>query len=207
MASTIRGGGRKRDPMWKHGTLGAVAGEVICNHCRKTMTGGIYRLKIHLARISGQNIIVCDNCPEEVQREAKAKLSEFEQNKAKKKRTAEAMTAPTRNISSTESENFGVGSNTSADWIVEPDGATGDIDVDSFITDAQLDEMEREAVEWVAEVAEHEEAGDEFVDPEEADSSPIEDIAAAAATAATPSTSTPTQRQQSFLSFSRKRNL
>lgn len=94
-----------------------------------------------------------------------------------------------------------------ADWIAEPDGATGDIDVDAFITDSQLDEMEREAAEWVAEVAEREEARDEFVDPEDADSSPLEDIVAAAAAAATPSTSTPTQQQQSFLSFSRRRNL
>ncbi|XP_059073523.1 uncharacterized protein LOC131874255 [Cryptomeria japonica] len=94
-----------------------------------------------------------------------------------------------------------------ADWIAEPDGATGDIDLDAFITNAQLDEMERKAAKWAAEVAEREEAGDEFVDPEEADSSPVEDIAAAAAAAATPFTSTPTQWQQSFLSFSRKRNL
>ncbi|XP_059073706.1 uncharacterized protein LOC131874380 [Cryptomeria japonica] len=94
-----------------------------------------------------------------------------------------------------------------ADWIAETDGATGDIDVDTFITDAQLDEMEREAAEWAAEVAEREEAGDEFADPEEADSSLVEDIVAAAAVAATPSTSAPTQRQQSFLSFSRRRNL
>ncbi|XP_059068694.1 uncharacterized protein LOC131056578 [Cryptomeria japonica] len=94
-----------------------------------------------------------------------------------------------------------------ADWIVEPDGATDDIDVDAFITDAQLDEMEREATEWATEVAEREEVGDEFVDPNEVDSSPVEDIAAAAATAATPSTLAPTQRQQSFLSFSLKRNL
>ncbi|XP_059076459.1 uncharacterized protein LOC131043284 [Cryptomeria japonica] len=569
---TSRGGGRKRDPMWKHVTPGAVAGEVICNHCTKIMTGGIYRLKIHLAQISGQNITVSNNCPEEVQREAKARLSEFKQKKVEKKRTAEAMAAPLWNITSTESEKFwggqqyiciiespyweqmvsgltnsgkgfkspsryelsgpllqdevqnthqlveqqrrnwerngctilsdgwtdsrnrtlinflvasggqvvflksidasdqvknaktlcntldevvtevGVqnvvqvvtdnaaacvaackllqarhpslfwspcaahcldllledigklrvtrfamnflnlqsilhalpnlkrmfvserwlqspycrkpeaenvvkalseplvrvlqmvdgdkspigylyeamgkakeaiqhlygsertkyepiwriidrrwnrqlhqhihvaayylnpkffysrsfkidqevqlgldtyiqrlvldeniqdfivdelqrltqkhlndlvyvrydlrlhekrvqGNNSydaldideidpyTADWIAKPDVATGDIDVDAFITDAQLDEMEREAAEWAAKVAEREEAGDEFVDPEEADSSPVEDIAAATAAAATPSTSAPTQRQQSFLSFSRKRNL
>ncbi|GLJ14418.1 hypothetical protein SUGI_0232980 [Cryptomeria japonica] len=91
------------------------------------------------------------------------------------------------------------------DWIVEPDGAIGDVDVDPFITDNHLAEPEREATEWAAKVAGREEAGDEFGDPEEADSSPVEDIATVAA--ATPSTSTPTQRQRSFLSFSCRRNL
>ncbi|XP_059073636.1 uncharacterized protein LOC131874330 [Cryptomeria japonica] len=342
------------------------------------MTGGIYRLKYHLAKIPGKNITTCDIVPEEVQREAKARLSGYEQNKVEKKRTAKAMAAPMRDISSIGSKNIGVGSNTSSffiprntpgaqpgllgtswnkevhqqtkaamarfwfynnipfsilespyweqtvngltisckgfkslsryelngpllqhelqnthqlveqqrrnwernnctilsdgwtdsrngtlinslvasggqvvflksidasdqvknaetlcntldevvtevgvqnvvqvvtdnaaayvaavDWIAEPDGTIGDIDVDAFITDDQLDEMEREALEWAAEVAEREEAGDEFADPEEADSSPIEDIAAAA----TPSTSAPTQQQQSFLSFSCRRNL
>ncbi|GLJ50328.1 hypothetical protein SUGI_1072190 [Cryptomeria japonica] len=199
MASTTRGGisrggGRMRDPMWKHGTPGVVAREVICYHCMKIMTGSIYRLKIHLAKISGQNITVCDKCPEEVEREAKTRLSESEQKKVNKKRTTEAMAAPMRDISSIGSKNIGEIINLS-ELLRHPAARS------------VLDEMEREAVEWVAEVAECEEVGDEFADPEEAVSSLIEDIAVVAAATATPYTSAPTQRQQSFVSFSGRRNL
>ncbi|GLJ30568.1 hypothetical protein SUGI_0605240 [Cryptomeria japonica] len=117
MAYATRGGGRKRDPMWKHGTPSAVVGEVICNHCMKTMTSGIHRLKYHLAKITGQNSTVCDNCPEEVQRELKERLLEFEQKKAKKRRTTEAISAPVRDLSSTGSRHIEVGIDTSSFFI------------------------------------------------------------------------------------------
>lgn len=62
--------------------------------------------------------------------------------------------------------------------------------MEPFFTDDNLVELEREAVEWVAEVAEREEAEDEFADLAKAFPSPVEHIAAAP-----PPTSAPIEQQ------------
>nr|XP_043629860.1 uncharacterized protein LOC122601155 [Erigeron canadensis] len=54
------------DPGWDHGTpQDEKKKKVRCNYCGKVVSGGIYRLKQHLARVSGE-VTYCDKAPEEV---------------------------------------------------------------------------------------------------------------------------------------------
>ncbi|WZZ28873.1 hypothetical protein YC2023_012274 [Brassica napus] len=54
------------DPGWEHGVaLDERKKKVKCNYCGKIVSGGIYRLKQHLARISGE-VTYCDKSPEDV---------------------------------------------------------------------------------------------------------------------------------------------
>ncbi|XP_021664706.2 uncharacterized protein LOC110653401 [Hevea brasiliensis] len=53
------------DPGWEHGTAqDERKKKVKCNYCGKVVSGGIFRLKQHLARISGE-VTHCDKVPEE----------------------------------------------------------------------------------------------------------------------------------------------
>ncbi|KAL4590314.1 hypothetical protein LXL04_003242 [Taraxacum kok-saghyz] len=54
------------DPGWDHGTAQDVKKKKVrCNYCGKVVSGGIYRLKQHLARVSGE-VTYCEKAPEEV---------------------------------------------------------------------------------------------------------------------------------------------
>ncbi|CAH9061984.1 unnamed protein product [Cuscuta europaea] len=54
------------DPGWEHGVAqDEKKKKVRCNYCAKVVSGGIYRLKQHLARLSGE-VTYCDKAPEEV---------------------------------------------------------------------------------------------------------------------------------------------
>ncbi|XP_050205098.1 uncharacterized protein LOC126655136 isoform X2 [Mercurialis annua] len=54
------------DPGWDHGVAqDERKKKVKCNYCGKVVSGGIYRLKQHLARVSGE-VTYCDKAPDEV---------------------------------------------------------------------------------------------------------------------------------------------
>lgn len=54
------------DPGWEHGvSQDEKKKKVKCNYCGKIVSGGIYRLKQHLARISGE-VTFCRKAPEDV---------------------------------------------------------------------------------------------------------------------------------------------
>ncbi|KAK2969657.1 hypothetical protein RJ640_025834 [Escallonia rubra] len=54
------------DPGWEHGVAQDDRKKrVRCNYCGKVVSGGIYRLKQHLARVSGE-VTYCEKAPEEV---------------------------------------------------------------------------------------------------------------------------------------------
>ncbi|KAK4405419.1 50S ribosomal protein L3-2, mitochondrial [Sesamum angolense] len=54
------------DPGWEHGVAqDERKKKVRCNYCGKVVSGGIYRLKQHLARLSGE-VTYCDKAPEDV---------------------------------------------------------------------------------------------------------------------------------------------
>ncbi|GAV78532.1 zf-BED domain-containing protein/DUF659 domain-containing protein/Dimer_Tnp_hAT domain-containing protein [Cephalotus follicularis] len=54
------------DPGWEHAVaLDEKKKKVKCNYCGKIVSGGIYRLKQHLARVSGE-VTYCDKAPEVV---------------------------------------------------------------------------------------------------------------------------------------------
>ncbi|WCJ23211.1 hAT transposon superfamily [Euphorbia peplus] len=54
------------DPGWEHGVAqDEKKKKVKCNYCGKVVSGGIYRLKQHLARVSGE-VTYCDKAPDHV---------------------------------------------------------------------------------------------------------------------------------------------
>ncbi|GLJ18580.1 hypothetical protein SUGI_0330810 [Cryptomeria japonica] len=125
-------------------------------------------------------------------RDAIATLEAYDQRKATKKRTTEAMAAPRADLSSMGSHTD-VGASSSSlgprirgmgsvgshmenyfvpQWVAALDDV--DNDFDPFLTDEQLSELERAGEEWDAEVAAHEEE-EHVVD--HATEAPTEDVA------------------------------
>lgn len=73
MTSSVRATGFV-DPGWEHGVAqDERKKKVRCNYCGKIVSGGIYRLKQHLARISGE-VTYCDKAPDEVYLKMKENL-------------------------------------------------------------------------------------------------------------------------------------
>ena len=75
-----------RDTTWKHGIMGPGAGTVICTWCMKKHSGGINRLKYHLAGIPCRDAKPCKKCPEEVKREMIALLAALDEKKLERAR-------------------------------------------------------------------------------------------------------------------------
>lgn len=69
------------DPGWEHGIAqDEKKKKVKCNYCGKIVSGGIYRLKQHLARVSGE-VTYCDKAPDEVYLRMKENLEGCRSNK------------------------------------------------------------------------------------------------------------------------------
>lgn len=69
------------DPGWEHGSAqDDRKKKVKCNYCGKVVSGGIYRLKQHLARVSGE-VTYCDKAPEEVYLKMKENLGGYRSSK------------------------------------------------------------------------------------------------------------------------------
>ena len=69
------------DPGWEHGVAqDEKKKKVKCNYCGKVVSGGIYRLKQHLARVSGE-VTYCNKAPEEVYLRMKENLEGCRSNK------------------------------------------------------------------------------------------------------------------------------
>ncbi|KAL9240750.1 hypothetical protein vseg_014934 [Gypsophila vaccaria] len=72
------------DPGWDHGIAqDARKKKVKCNYCGKVVSGGIYRLKQHLARVSGE-VTYCDRAPEDVYLKMRENLDWCRSNKKPK---------------------------------------------------------------------------------------------------------------------------
>ncbi|KDP28006.1 hypothetical protein JCGZ_19086 [Jatropha curcas] len=72
------------DPGWEHGVAqDDRKKKVKCNYCGKVVSGGIYRLKQHLARVSGE-VTYCDKAPEDVYLRMKENLEGSRSNKKAK---------------------------------------------------------------------------------------------------------------------------
>ncbi|XP_021751854.1 uncharacterized protein LOC110717460 isoform X1 [Chenopodium quinoa] len=72
------------DPGWEHGTAqDEKKKKVKCNYCGKVVSGGIYRLKQHLARISGE-VTYCERAPEDVYLRMRENLEGCRSNKKPK---------------------------------------------------------------------------------------------------------------------------
>ncbi|KAG9446600.1 hypothetical protein H6P81_012728 [Aristolochia fimbriata] len=72
------------DPGWEHGVAqDEKKKKVKCNYCGKVVSGGIYRLKQHLARLSGE-VTYCIKAPEEVCQKMKENLEGYRVGKKQK---------------------------------------------------------------------------------------------------------------------------
>ncbi len=75
---------RQLDPMWKYGIPkdGKDRQRLNCDLCRAYMSGGVHRLKHHLAKIPGHDVGPCPNVTPEIMRAAFDSLEAYEQKKA-----------------------------------------------------------------------------------------------------------------------------
>ncbi|XP_059308076.1 uncharacterized protein LOC132059457 [Lycium ferocissimum] len=67
---------RGRDACWEHCVLvDATRQKVKCNYCRREFSGGVYRMKFHLAQIKNKDIVPCSEVPNEVRDHIKSILN------------------------------------------------------------------------------------------------------------------------------------
>ncbi|KAI3933530.1 hypothetical protein MKW92_033690 [Papaver armeniacum] len=58
---------RGRDACWEHCVLiDAAKQKVRCNYCQREYSGGVYRMKFHLAQIKNKDIVPCTEVPDNV---------------------------------------------------------------------------------------------------------------------------------------------
>lgn len=56
--------GRKKDLIWIHAEK--LNNRFKCNYCNGEFTGGVARIKYHLAGVSGHDVAPCESVPEDV---------------------------------------------------------------------------------------------------------------------------------------------
>eukprot|EP00253_Pinus_taeda_P007353 PITA_07353 len=95
------------DPFWEYGSPdgGTNRACITCKLCGTRMTGGITRLKYHLARLSGHDVGVCTVSSPEVIQKALEAIDENDKKKEEAKRNKVERTGRSFGISS---PNFGV---------------------------------------------------------------------------------------------------
>ncbi|MQM19160.1 hypothetical protein Taro_052159 [Colocasia esculenta] len=109
------------DPGWEHGVAqDEKKKKVKCNYCGKIVSGGIYRLKQHLARISGE-VTYCKKAPEEVYLKMKENLEGY--RASKKQRQSEEEEQASLDLHSNDDDED---DEESADFKQEGKDASGD---------------------------------------------------------------------------------
>ncbi|XP_021901767.1 uncharacterized protein LOC110817506 [Carica papaya] len=77
---------RGRDACWEHCALvDATRQKVRCNYCHREFSGGVYRMKFHLAQIKNKDIVPCAEVPDEVRDCIQSILSVSKKQKSPKK--------------------------------------------------------------------------------------------------------------------------
>ncbi|KAK8607760.1 hypothetical protein V6N13_046367 [Hibiscus sabdariffa] len=77
---------RGRDACWEHCVLvDATRQKVRCNYCRREFSGGVYRMKFHLAQIKNKDIVPCAEVPDDVRDHIQSILSTPKKQKTPKK--------------------------------------------------------------------------------------------------------------------------
>ncbi|KAK2664788.1 hypothetical protein Ddye_003362 [Dipteronia dyeriana] len=77
---------RGRDACWEHCVLvDATRQKVRCNYCHREFSGGVYRMKFHLAQIKNKDIIPCTEVPDDVRDHIQSILSTPKKQKSSKK--------------------------------------------------------------------------------------------------------------------------
>ncbi|KAI9111095.1 hypothetical protein K1719_017970 [Acacia pycnantha] len=77
---------RGRDACWEHCVLvDATRQKVRCNYCQRDFSGGVYRMKFHLAQTKNKDIVPCTEVPAEVRDHILNILSTPKKPKTRKK--------------------------------------------------------------------------------------------------------------------------
>ncbi|KAF5478442.1 hypothetical protein F2P56_005001 [Juglans regia] len=77
---------RGRDACWEHCVLvDATRQKVRCNYCQREFSGGVYRMKFHLAQIKNKDIVPCSEVPADVRDHIQSILSTPKKQKTPKK--------------------------------------------------------------------------------------------------------------------------
>lgn len=77
---------RGRDACWEHCVLvDANRQKVKCNYCQREFSGGVYRMKFHLAQIKNKDIVPCTEVPTNVRDHIKSILNTPKKQKTPKK--------------------------------------------------------------------------------------------------------------------------
>ncbi|XP_031268224.1 uncharacterized protein LOC116126685 [Pistacia vera] len=77
---------RGRDACWEHCVLvDATRQKVRCNYCHREFSGGVYRMKFHLAQIKNKDIVPCAEVPDDVRDHIQSILSTPKKQKNPKK--------------------------------------------------------------------------------------------------------------------------
>ncbi|KAH7853503.1 hypothetical protein Vadar_003278 [Vaccinium darrowii] len=92
---------RARDACWEHCILvDATKQKVKCNYCQREFSGGVYRMKFHLAQIRNKDIVPCAEVPDEVRDHIQILLSTPKKQKISKKQKADQVANGPQNSSS-----------------------------------------------------------------------------------------------------------
>ncbi|XP_020112072.1 uncharacterized protein LOC109726710 isoform X3 [Ananas comosus] len=95
---------RGRDACWEHCVLvDATRQKVRCNYCNREFSGGVYRMKFHLAQIKNKDIVPCPEVPEDVRDLIFSILSTPKKQKALKKTKIDQVLNGPQNSSSASS--------------------------------------------------------------------------------------------------------
>lgn len=109
---------KSHDPTWAHGQR-IIAGKdhhVKCNYCNATMHAGINRLSYHLARIPGNGVGCCQNCPDEVNTEIATTLEAIKEESSKRAKRKDEIVGIGRSSSHSETQiqSLGIGKSSSS---------------------------------------------------------------------------------------------
>ncbi|KAF9689464.1 hypothetical protein SADUNF_Sadunf01G0094900 [Salix dunnii] len=92
---------RGRDACWEHCVLvDATRQKVRCNYCHREFSGGVYRMKFHLAQIKNKDIVPCTEVPDDVRDHIRGILSTPKKQKTPKKLKVERAANAQQNSSS-----------------------------------------------------------------------------------------------------------
>lgn len=81
---------RGRDACWEHCALvDATRQKVRCNYCQREFSGGVYRMKFHLAQIKNKDIVPCTVVPTDVRDHIQSILSTPKKPKTPKRQKAD----------------------------------------------------------------------------------------------------------------------
>lgn len=95
---------RGRDACWEHCVLvDATRQKVRCNYCRREFSGGVYRMKFHLAQIKNKDIIPCSEVPDDVRDHIQSMLNTPKRQKTPKKPKMDKVVANGQQSSSSSS--------------------------------------------------------------------------------------------------------